>query len=121
MPPFPSPCTCPLAGWCETHRREMSGDLHALCRSDGRYFHAFANDLRRADAAFAPRGVGDTLKWLFRLTGVERIVKRRAAARRASCGCAARQSLLNRWLPYPERLRRFLALWRIWRRTKPAE
>lgn len=51
-------------------------------------------------ARVASKGFGDTLARFFRATGIERLVKRRAARTGKPCGCAKRQEALNRLIPY---------------------
>lgn len=49
-------CQCPLAGWCETHRRTMSESRHRECQTDPRFFDVFQNDLaRRLDRGEDPQ------------------------------------------------------------------
>lgn len=45
-------------------------------------------------------GFGDTLAKFFRATGIERLVKRRAARTGKPCNCPARQAALNKLIPY---------------------
>lgn len=35
-------CQCPLAGYCETHKRNMSVLRHRQCRDEAGYYEAFA-------------------------------------------------------------------------------
>lgn len=40
-------CVCPVAGYCETHRRKMSALRHRQCRDEPGYFDSFQSDLRK--------------------------------------------------------------------------
>ncbi len=33
-----TPCTCPLAGYCDRHQRMKTGRIFELCKTDIRYF-----------------------------------------------------------------------------------
>lgn len=43
-----SECVCPLAGYCDTHKRTMSELRHRQCRDEPGYYEAFQLDLKRA-------------------------------------------------------------------------
>lgn len=41
-----TPCQCPVAGYCETHQRQMTEGLHRACRERKGYFETFQRTLR---------------------------------------------------------------------------
>lgn len=52
---MPTPCQCPLAGYCETHKRHMSVLRHRQCRDEAGYYEAFARGgVQGAATADAP-------------------------------------------------------------------
>lgn len=65
-------------------------------------------------------GFGDAVAWLTHVTRIDRLVTRWSRWRGKPCGCAARQSRMNRWLPFPRGLRKRIAylvsVWRVSRR-----
>lgn len=49
-----TPCVCPLAGYCETHKRTMSAVRHAECRDKPGFFEAFQIGLARRNGEPLP-------------------------------------------------------------------
>lgn len=118
-----TPCECPVAGYCERHKRMKAGRLHELCRTDMRYFdmwdrQSMDNPSPRQDKykkeherrstwvnrlsryrLESDRGVGDVVERLAAKAG-GRFIKRAAAVLGISCGCQDRQKWLNEQYPF---------------------
>lgn len=41
-----TPCQCPVAGYCETHQRQMTEGLHRACRERKGYYETFQRTLK---------------------------------------------------------------------------
>jgi hypothetical protein len=109
-----TPCVCPLAGHCPTHRRPsdppegrvMSKVLHKNCRTKPGHYEAFQIDRQRAEAKpelaepQPSRGLGDTIKKISDATGVSALASLYEKVTGKPCGCGKRQAWLNEKVPY---------------------
>jgi hypothetical protein len=91
-----TPCQCPAAGWCETHKRQMSEVRHRQCRDEPGYYEAFAKG-----AGSRPlRGLGDAVAAVTEATGIAAAVKAVSKALGKDCGCGKRRQALNERFPF---------------------
>ena len=116
-----TPCVCPAAGYCATHRRAsdppegrtMSEVRHGQCATQKGYYEAFQLDKARSEGKppvavkSRPqserkrfRGIGDVIEFLLKLVGIHQLVTAAAKAKGAECGCAARRDKLNEAVPF---------------------
>ena len=89
----PEPCVCNPTEFpfrCERHRMDKTSHWLNLCRTRDDYRDKWDRDT----LGLPPRGLGDVVAKVARVTGVARLVKRIVGKR---CGCAKRQAALNRW------------------------
>lgn len=89
-----------------------------VCRRCGRRvptIYAAEPERVHANCRGVPLGLGDTVAWLLVATGIMALWYRFRP--RKKCGCAKRQSWLNRWCPYPRFVRGWLAYLKLWRTT----
>ena len=60
-----TPCDCPLAGWCDRHKREKTPHLHKLCQTDERYRSKWDKEAPKQSAiAKAARLTTAVGKWM---------------------------------------------------------
>lgn len=86
-------CQCPIAGYCETHKRTMSERQHGQCSTDDRFFDGFA----ALQGRFT--GLGDAVAKVTRATGIQAAANVVAKLRGKPCGCPKRQDALNEMWP----------------------
>ena len=89
------PCTCPVAKYCERHKRTKTRASHALCQTREDYRLLWDRMAARS------RGLGDTVKKVLKATGIARVVE--AVTGKPNCGgCKQRQEKLNELVPYKQ-------------------
>lgn len=82
-----TPCTCPMAGYCKTHQRQMRADHWAMCHGYVRYYHAFADKHESDVFAGNPNLPGNMLH-----AALEKVGFRTTE----NCQCMARVRKMNR-------------------------
>lgn len=86
-------CKCELAGWCDTHKRNMSEVRFNECKNKPGYFEVFQKDLLNREKEAKGLGLGDVVEKIAEVTGIKKVVEKVFGN---DCGCQERKETLNK-------------------------